>query len=68
MVGKGALFTVMVLWISNAPQITENKPIPRYYNIDWITQQWEIWGFLFSNLTSVLSVNIQDLKSTLPSQ
>lgn len=25
MVGKGALFTVMVLWISNAPQITGKK-------------------------------------------
>lgn len=30
MVGKGALFTVMVLWISHASQKTEKHPIPKH--------------------------------------
>lgn len=31
MVGKGALFTVMVLRISHASQKSESKPIPKYW-------------------------------------
>lgn len=66
MVGKGALFTVMVLWISHASQKSESKPIPKY----WLDNNNEknVFFFFLTNFTSVISVKIQDLKSILLSQ
>lgn len=66
MVDKRALFTVTVLCISHASQISESKPIPKY----WLDNNNEKYVFFFflTNFTSVLSVKIQDLKSILLSQ